>query len=158
MSRQRTHDQFVAEIANINQNIEVLGNYSGSHNRLPVRCKLDGHEWEPLPTNLLKGYGCPKCVGLVKKTNEQFIRELASINPDIELLTEYKSARRHVHLKCKVDGFEWRATPSHLLSGRGCPKCSRRLKRSHLDFVKELEKINPYVEVLGEYKTVRQNY
>lgn len=157
MARQKTHKQFVAEIANINQNIEVLGDYNGARNRLSVRCKLDGHVWESTPTNLLKGYGCPKCVGLVKKTNEQFVRELAHINPNIEVLTEYKSARRHVHLKCKVDGFEWNATPSHLLSGRGCPKCSRRLKRSHLDFVNELAKINPNVDVLGEYKNSQTN-
>lgn len=41
---QKTHEEYVSEVATINSNIEVVGAYVS--NKLPVlhRCKLDGYE------------------------------------------------------------------------------------------------------------------
>jgi len=40
---------------------DVIGTYVNSATRIRLKCKVDGHEWEPFPHNLLSGKGCPIC-------------------------------------------------------------------------------------------------
>lgn len=87
-------------------------------------CLIDGYEWEPTVYNLLKGYGCPMCSGLLKKTHEQFVEELKEINPNIEILEEYINNHTKIKCRCLIDGNEWETTPKILLGGSGCPKCA----------------------------------
>ena len=109
----------------INEDIEILEEYKGTHKKIKCKCKIDGYEWETTPNTLLNGHGCPKCVGKIKnKTTEYFINELKEINDDIEIIGEYKGNNIKIKCKCKKDNFEWETTPSSLLSGTGCPKCS----------------------------------
>ena len=57
----KTHEEFINKLKEINDNIEVLGEYVNSYTKIKVRCKIDGYEWEVTPNSLLNGYGCPKC-------------------------------------------------------------------------------------------------
>lgn len=76
-----------------------------------------------------------------KKTHEEFIEELKEINPNIEVLGEYKNVRTGIKCKCKVCGYmgddkkDWTPAPKHLLSGSGCPECNRRKRK--FDWLKD---------------------
>lgn len=59
--KSKTHEQYVAELAVVNQDVEVIGEYLGANIPILHRCKIDGHEWNAQPANLLNGYGCPQC-------------------------------------------------------------------------------------------------
>lgn len=59
--KKRTHEEYVAEVKNINQNIEVIGIYSGVHTPILHKCIIDGNEWMASPSNILHGKGCPLC-------------------------------------------------------------------------------------------------
>lgn len=59
--RAKTHEEFVEDIKAINANIKILGNYINSKTKLLCECQLDGHKWESTPSDLLNGYGCPRC-------------------------------------------------------------------------------------------------
>ena len=52
---------------------------------------------------------------------------------------------------CKICGHEWRARPSNILSGHGCPKCARNVKMTQEQYVDEVKLKNPNIEVIDEY-------
>lgn len=65
----------------------------------------------------------------MKKTNEQFLKDLSEKNPDVIPLEEYNGAMQKIKCKCKKCGHEWQATPNNLLHPYGCPKCSKNACR-----------------------------
>ena len=157
-----THDEFVRCVAEVNPNIEVLGTYTRLKDHIACRCRLDGYEWSPLAGTIIDGHGCPKCKGRnhaksSRKTHEQFLQELQAVNPNIEVLGTYQTANTKIKCRCKIDGNEWMAKPSLLLSGRGCPVCgyrtvSRKGSISFDEFRERLNTVNPDVELLDEYQ------
>jgi len=56
-------------------------------------------------------------------TQEEFINKANEINPQIEILGEYKKTNAPVLCRCKLCGNEWNCSPNNIFSGRGCPKC-----------------------------------
>ena len=150
MVRRLTHEEFINRIKEVNSDIEILGEYVNARTKIKCKCKIDGYEWEVVPSSLLRGYGCPKCAGNIKKTTEEFINELNEINNNIEILGEYINANTKIKCKCKIDGYEWEVVPHDLLRGYGCPKCYGMYKTTE-EFKQELKEINDDIEVLGEY-------
>ena len=61
VAQQKTHEKFVAECAEKNPSIEILGVYSGADRHIEVKCKRCGNIWSPFASAVLKGAGCPKC-------------------------------------------------------------------------------------------------
>lgn len=92
-----------------------------------------------------------------RKTTEQYKKELALVNPNIKCCDEYVNAKTPILHNCLVCGNEWMATPSHILSGTGCPPCNykrggNKQRISHKQFMQNLEgRLNPYVKVVGQY-------
>lgn len=96
-----------------------------------------------------------------RRTHEEYKRDLAIANPNIELLSQYVDSHTWVKLRCKIDGYVWESTPSPLLHGRGCRRCAaRRLSekqsKSHSDFVAEMAVAQPGIEVIGQYIAARK--
>ena len=120
----RTHDEFIKLMKEKQPNIQVLGDYINTNTKILCKCKIDGHEWEPTPSSLLQGTGCPKCAGVVKPTTEEFIAKVKQINSNIDILGTYVNSSTKILCKCKVCGHEWTPTPDSLLQGSGCPKCN----------------------------------
>lgn len=126
--KKRTNKQYIEELSIVNPNIEPLEDYINANTLMLHRCKIDGHEWKTTPGNILSGHGCPKCqqrklAELFSRTNEEYIDEVANINPDIEVIGAYINSNTPILHKCKIDGCEWLSRPSYILSGRGCPIC-----------------------------------
>ncbi len=152
----KTQEQFNAEVETINPNVEVIGKYTGHHNKIHVRCMACGFEWTPFANSLLKGYGCPSCANHIPRSKEQFVAELTEINPDVEVLGEYVNTQTKVEVRCKTCGHIWSPVASSLLQGTGCSKCARRRiadsrRKTQSQFVDELAEKNPYIEVVGRY-------
>ena len=59
--RTKSHNDYIAEVFNINPNVEVVDLYVDAETKIRHRCKIDGHEWYVLPSNILSGHGCPIC-------------------------------------------------------------------------------------------------
>lgn len=149
LSKRKTHEQFVSELFECNPSIEVNSEYQGSNSPIEVTCKVCGYIWSPRPSSLLRGTGCPYCVGNIKRTHEDFIEKLNEINPTIEVLEKYVNTDTKIKVKCKNCGREWHSTPNNLLDGHGCGRCAGR--KSHNEFVEELKRINPNIIVLEQY-------
>ena len=59
--RYKTTEDFIREMSEINPDIEIIGEYSGSENPVKCKCKICGHEWSPIGRSLRNKQGCPAC-------------------------------------------------------------------------------------------------
>ena len=157
MKTRKTNEQFLMELGKINPNIEPLEEYVKANTKIKIKCKVCNHEWESSPSNLLSGYGCPKCsikYGHIKltKTNEQFLKELTHINPNVIPLENYSGADNKILCRCKICNHIWETTGSRLINKkRGCPNCAGTTKKTNEEFIKQLKEINPKIEPIDEY-------
>lgn len=140
--------------------------YVFSNEKVWWRCRY-GHEWEASVSNRSNlNRGCPYCSH--QKANEG-INDLETLFP--ELLKEWDFDRnagvvprsllpgsnRKVWWKCSECGNNWATSVNHRTSGRGCPKCSIRIRsqarlKSVEQFNKETRLNSPKIEILDEYK------
>lgn len=92
-----------------------------------------------------------------KRTNDEFLDEINKLNPTYTILSEYESCDKSVHCYCNIHNTYFDSIPYNLLKGKcGCESCrrekiSKKNARTKLDFVNKLYKINPNIEVIGEY-------
>lgn len=97
------------------------------------------------------------------KLKETFKEEMNEINPDIEILSEYKNWNTLISCKCKKCGYEWSGRVSVLLYGGGCKQCGykknwdSRGRKTTQTASEEIKKQNPNIEIIGEY-TGSHNY
>jgi len=107
----KTEDQFIKEIAAISPSIEIIGHYTKAVERVKVRCRICGKEWEPKAYSLSQGKGCPHCSAIKgasnnkgrtgRKTQEDFIKELSFAVPDVEVQNNYVSNKEYYDCRCK---------------------------------------------------------
>lgn len=147
----KTHEEFLEEISNKNGKVDILSKYVNRSTKVLCKCKTCGYEWEALPSNLVKGVGCPRCAGNISKSHEEFIEELNAKNPNIEVLGEYHNTKLKIECKCKICGYLWNAIPGNLLRGSGCPKCAGNINKTHEQFMSKMSEINSDIEILGTY-------
>lgn len=89
-------------------------------------------------------------------TQEQFLEQLAKINPDIEPLDEFTTIRTPIRVRCKKCGTVWekKQVPRNIMySKRQCPYCVDVRHHEILPetFYKKVESIGSDFEILGEY-------
>ncbi len=57
-----------------------------------------------------------------RKTHEEFVNDIAQINPNIEILGKYIKSSLKILCRCKICNHEWE-TQANNLRYQGCPKC-----------------------------------
>lgn len=159
--KRKSHDDYVLELSIKNPNIEVVGYYVNNFTKIKHRCKIDGYVWEALPSNILQGSGCRICSSKQShlpfiKTQEQYVLEVKDVNPDIEVLGKYINARTPILHRCLIHDIEWEAIPSNILNGSGCSECKKEKFRqsnlkTHEEYVEDVSRIAPHIEVIEEY-------
>lgn len=127
-NHRKTHDEFIMELKEINNNIQLLDEYKTAKTLVRCKCLICGNIWSAKPTNLLTNKtGCPACASISSSLKqsmglELFISELKNINPNISVIGEYKNSRTNILCRCDLCNNEWMAMPVNLLKGTGCPK------------------------------------
>jgi hypothetical protein len=158
--RNRSNEDIVHLIKN--KDVILISDYIGYEKPITCKCKICGNEWSTTPKSLISnGSGCPMC-GAIKaqksrtKTLQQFIEELSSINPNIEVVGDYVNTHTKIKCRCKIDGHVWEGYPANLLnSTAGCPVCHLSIGENKLLNVLKNLNINfiPQYSVEGcEYK------
>ena len=131
IKKKSTYD-FVNQLKKYNDNVIIVGNYINSKTKIKTKCKVCGHIWEAVPSNLLRKHGCPKCGNTYKKNTEDYIKELKLINANIKVVGEYTGAREKIKVQCLICGFEWTPAAGSLLAGHGCPKARKHPKSKNV--------------------------
>lgn len=152
MARKLTHEEFLNRIEKFHLNIEVLGTYEAYMKPIKVRCTMCGRVWYPRAGNLMRGHQCRKCEKPKRRTHEEYVKEVAKNSPNVEVLGTFQRVTNPMDFKCKVCGYEWTALAYGVMQGTGCPRCEGMVKKTHEDFVEELLKVNPNIEVTGRYQ------
>lgn len=151
MPKRLTYDEYVKRVEDINPNIEVLGEYINNRIKILHRCKIDGYEWYTSPSSILLGCGCSRCSKHEVYGHDEYVKKVAKINLNIEVVDRYIDSQTKILHRCKIDNYEWYARPSKILVGKGCPKCGGSMLKSHEQYVDELKLKNPLIIVLGQY-------
>ena len=125
----RTHDEYQELVRKKNSNIEVVENYINAKTPILHKCLIHNVIWKASPSSILHGCGCNICTkekigNSNRRTHEEYITELNSINPNIYPIEKYINALTPILHKCKIDGNEWNTPPARILQGFGCPKCN----------------------------------
>lgn len=92
----------------------------------------------------------------IKKTHDEFVKELEQTNPNIKVIGTYINATTKIKCECKIDSYIWEAVPNNLLKGKGCPKCgiksrSEKRRMSQDEFIKTVQLKSPNIQVLSQY-------
>ena len=97
--------------------------YVGRQEKICIICPKHGEFWQN-PHFHLQGGNCPKCVGGVRLTTEQFIEKAKLVHGDKYDYSkvEYKNTATKVCIICREHGEFWQ-TPNNHLFGAGCPTC-----------------------------------
>lgn len=154
--RKRTHDEYVAKVAEINSNIEVIDKYINAHTKILHRCLVDGNEWYASPNNIIRGCSCPICgniSGAKKKARSHidYVNKVKNVNQNIIVVGEYINSQAKILHKCLIDDCEWYAIPNNILKGEGCPRCSKKERYTTDSFKEKLHEIDDTIIVIGEY-------
>lgn len=161
MSRRKTHEEYVAELAIKNPTVEVVGEYVDSYTKILHHCLIHDVYWDVLPPNALKGKGCKECMkeknrNRFIKSHEDYVSQLKEITPDIVVLEKYLGGDIPILHLCKKHDIKWMAYPNNILRGQGCVECGKekfhdKRCKKHEDYALELSIKNPTVEVVEEY-------
>jgi hypothetical protein len=54
MWKKKTHDEYMTEVAKINCNIEVIGQYVNVDTPILHRCVIDSYEWNARPLRVVQ--------------------------------------------------------------------------------------------------------
>lgn len=140
-----THEQFLERLKSVHNNdIGVLDMYNGSGVKIGFKCNICGNIWHQTPNTILNGHGCPECGHKSRRmSKDDFLKALALVEPNLELISEYIKSSDQMTFLCKVCGTKSIKPGSNVLRGKGaCKECYRRAKfRDPEDFKKEFDSI-----------------
>lgn len=108
-------------------NIIWLSAPTNSKSRTPARCLSCGHEWNPTPSNINQGSGCPQCPKNRRNTpisDEAWEERAARVNIRWIGGVPRNSKTKHEAL-CLSCGHAWSVNPSNVSKGTGCPSCAK---------------------------------
>lgn len=155
-NKKKTHEEYVEELKIKNPDIEVIGKYVNAKTKILHKCLIHDIVFDKSPSEALTGSGCQQChidkmVLKRTKTHNQYVEELKINNPIIEVVEEYKGSLTEILHRCTVHNYEWMVSPANILKRNGCPKCNKKYHKTHNDYVEELKKSNPNLQVVGTY-------
>ena len=122
--------------------------YKNQRTKVCIICPEHGEFWQ-IPTNHLKGCGCPSCGGNKKYTLEIFIKKAREVHGDKYDYSKvkYVNIDTKVCIICPEHGEFWQSPNCHINRHYGCPICDE----SHLESdIREMLKNNG-IEFIQEY-------
>ena len=117
-------DTFIDKIRNINDDVEVVGEYKSIFEKIKVRYKSCGHECCQIPHDLLQGTSCSICSRKYIDAHT-FEEDVKKINPHVSVVSNYTKMKDKVSVRCNFCGHE-KEMIAYDLSHRiyNCPVCS----------------------------------
>lgn len=146
MTRKKTHKEYENELMLAEIDYWPMEQYVGALIPILHEC-LNGHKWKSSPSKILSGKGCPYCAGLVRKTAEEYVKDLINKGIVYIPIEEYINAKTPIMHKC-LKGHIWKSTPNKILQGRGCPSCAE------YGFNKDKPAILYYIKITSYHKEV----
>ena len=116
INKRKSHCNFVSDLYEVNQNIQLLSNYINSKIKVKCKCKIDGYEWDAIPSNLINSHhatGCPVCNN--SSITIVGINDMWTTNPEqAKLLFDHE------------DGYKYTQRSSKRVLWK-CPHCGEKI-------------------------------
>ena len=139
-----TKEEFIENARSIHENKYDYSkvDYKNNYTKVCIICPKHGEFWQ-LPKCHLKGQGCPKCNGKIKKSTEEFIEEARKVHGDKYDYSKVNYVTNHTKacIICPEHGEFWQSPLNHL-HNHGCPMCSKTSKSNTEDFINKSLEIN----------------
>lgn len=157
--KNKTTNDFIKEMKNINPNISILGKYVNATTKILCKCLIDGYEWYATPNNLLRGIGCPKCSGQIKYTHNQYLSLIYEKYKDnIMILSNFNGMSKEIYYKCnKCNTIHIAKQAKSLLRvNYPCNNCvskerGLKLRLSQKEFKNKLYEKNKNIKIIDKY-------
>lgn len=147
---------------------EFITPFKGYKEKIKVKCKKCGYEFEGKPSNLtLKSLKHPVCVNCLrnnhKMTTEKYQTKLDNffgIDKSYDILEDYVNENTAIKHRCRICKYEWTTSPANITGGmygktRVCPSCNKMIRTdfNKLSYNERLQKINSPLIALEPYIT-----
>ena len=157
MSKKVTTETFLSDSVKVHgyKYDYALVEYEMAKKSITIICKKHG-EFKQLPTNHLKGHGCPRCAAEDRAKNSALKRKDKFISRAIKIHgdkydyshVEYNNYKTRIKIICKIHG-EFEQTPIVHLQGGNCPKCIGRFYYTKDGLVSYESKFKKDLESIG---------
>lgn len=153
----KTTNQYIEELKIKNPNITVVGEYTGNHKKIDVKCKICGTSFSSDAASLLQGHGCKICGHnnakiKQRRKHDEFVALLKDINPDLEVISPYDGSKSKIKVRCLKCCHEYESYPSNLLHGYGCMQCYKQGRfRTKEELIADVFKLNKNITVQDDY-------
>lgn len=92
----------------------------------------------------------------IRKTQEEFISEIYSLNPNLKILNEYVNSNGIIKCYCEKHNVYFEKIASRLLKYPSCKQCSsenysRATSMTYDDFLAKFNKIHKNIEIVDEF-------
>lgn len=160
-AKTRIHDEYLHDLSEKDVQVEPLEEYDGITTKIKHKCLIHGIEFIASPEHVLSEKGCPECrhdklVAKLGLSHAEYLDRLHRVNPDIDLIANYKGLKTPVEHICRKHDIRWMVTPEEALREKGCWKCNAESHRFDAHFPNEwyrysLELRNPDIEAIEDY-------
>ena len=112
--------------------------YINSATKVNIFCKKCNENFEIIPNNHLKGFGCPRCANeeFKKRRRDKYIEEVRKVYGDKYTVLNFEDTRKDVEVLCKKHGI-FKKNAKSFKDGHKCPEC----RKEELETLKEKTKI-----------------
>ena len=123
-----TTEEFLVRLSTVRDDVEILGEYVRSNQKVKTRCKVCNHEWNVRPAHLMSNSRCPEC-NRRNYNNRTIDAKLIGDFENIRRITDCETPGETVGFYCSDCGENFYEVPSTLLNNKNilkCPVCRAR--------------------------------
>ena len=156
-----TFKDFKESLYYIRPNVSVItilddNQFIKKRDKVEYICECGTKDIKPMEF-LLNGAKCLNCKKETiskksRKTQEQYIKEVHLINPEVEILSNYIGNDKPIKFKCICGNVDYKNQARELIRKRCCcSNCSKSAKKNTQKFISEMQEVNPHIIITGEY-------
>lgn len=162
--RLKSEEQFRKELAEKQPNLIPNDTYINGKTKYHCTCKIHNCDVYTTPDKYIhRGQGCNLCAIEKSKyatryNHESFVEKLFSVNPNLEVLSEYTNIKDRLDIRCKICDYKWKPMAESLIFSTnpcGCPSCAGNAVKDSSTFEEELKITHPELQLLSPY--IRSN-
>lgn len=103
-------------LRNAGSDAVLVGEYVSALTKAEFNCSK-GHSWLSIPSNVMKGHGCPYCL---RSTKDEINKKIKGFG--VKLAQDWRGHREKSEFQCE-EGHVWIGFLANVIRCKGCPYC-----------------------------------
>jgi len=151
----KTNKKFKDEVYSLVKDEYIfLEEYINNKTKILCRHNKCGYKWKIKPNEFLTGNRCPKCSGLIKKTNKEFLKEVYNeVGDEYTFLEKYINNNTPILCIHNICKHQWKIRPKNfLVQHHRCPECNGSKLKTNDQFIEAVK------DLVGDEYTFLEPY